>query len=214
LQTSTTVIITAAGLGSRLNLKIPKSLVEINGKSILRRQLEILDEYDDIRIVVGYHADRVIDHVKNIRKDILFVFNHNYVNSTPLNSLYLASRFARKKILYIDGDLLITPKALANITKSGKTNLGITKTYSDHPVCVEIEKRNKESFITKFSRKRMTYEWSGLMYADTNMIIDKSLYVYQIFENYLPLNATFVDVCEIDTQKDLEFAKKWIKRKS
>ena len=213
MQNSTTVVIAAAGLGSRLGLSLPKSLIVIDEKSILCRQLELLKNYDDIRIVVGYHAEQVIKHAQEIRKDILFVFNHNYVDSTPLNSLYLASRYAKEKILYLDGDLLITPESLDCIEKFDVTTLGITKTYSCHPVCVEIKKNEEDIFITKFTREYKEYEWSGLMFTERDKIENRHLYVYQMFEKYLPLKSIIVDVCEVDTMQDLEYAKKWIKEK-
>ena len=113
MSNDTTVIITAAGFGKRLGYNIPKSLVVINGKTIIERQLEILKNFKDIRIVVGFKANEVINQVKKIRKDILFVVNHNYSTTTPLNSLFLASQFAKKNILYIIKCLLTEPLMLS-----------------------------------------------------------------------------------------------------
>ena len=61
-----TVIISCAGVGSRLGLNIPKCLVEINNKSLLEFQLEQLQDVDDIRVVVGYKKDLVIDKIKTM----------------------------------------------------------------------------------------------------------------------------------------------------
>jgi len=213
MQDSTTIIITAAGIGSRLGLNIPKCLVEIEGKTIISRQLELLHEFEDVRIVVGYHAKQVIEHVNRFRKDILFVFNHNFINTTPLNSLYLASKYAKKNILYIDGDLVLTKESIESIIQSGTTSLGIIKQYSSEPVCVETKEKEEKLFITKFTRDKKKYEWAGLMYTETEKIKNKNIYVYQVFEQYMPLKANIVDVCEIDTIHDLEYAKQWIKKK-
>ena len=49
-----TVIISCAGMGTRLGLNIPKCLVEINGKTLLEIQLQQLEDVEDVRIVVGY----------------------------------------------------------------------------------------------------------------------------------------------------------------
>ena len=212
MSNDTTVIITAAGFGKRLGYNIPKSLVSINGKTIIERQLEILKNYKDIRIVVGFKANEVITHVKKIRKDILFVMNHNYGTTTPLNSLFLASRFTKKNILYIDGDLLISKNSIKNIVKTRSTTLGIIKTYSSEPVCTDIIKKKSKQYIIKFTRERREYEWSGLMYTKKENIKNLSTFVYQLFIKNLPLNAIIIDACEVDTKQDLEYAKTWIKK--
>jgi len=212
MSDDTTIIITTAGFGKRLGYNIPKSLVVINGKTIIERQLEILKKFKDIRIVVGYKANEVIDQVKKIRKDVLFVVNHNYSTTTPLNSLFLASQFAKKNILYIDGDLLITKKSIKKIVKSGSTTLGIIKTYTSEPVCTDIIKKKSKYQITQFTREKRKFEWSGLMYTKKENIKNLPKFVYQLFEKNLPLNAIIIDACEIDTIQDLEYAKIWIKK--
>ena len=47
------IIICCAGMGTRLGIGSTKALLEISGKSVITRQLELLKDYDDIRIVVG-----------------------------------------------------------------------------------------------------------------------------------------------------------------
>jgi choline kinase len=214
MSNTKTVVIAAAGLGTRLNLELPKSLIKINGKTILSRQLELLKDFDDIRIVVGYKADEVINHATKIRKDLLFIFNNNYANTTPLNSLYLATHFSRNNIIYIDGDLLLTEQAIKNISEfDDDTVMGISKTYSSQPVCVEIENTRDGNYIKKFTRSYREFEWTGLLHTNKNLIKNEPSFVYQVFEKYLPIKALEVDVCEIDTKLDLEYAKKWIKKR-
>ena len=60
------VVICCAGMGTRLGIGTTKALVKIAGKSIIQRQLEMLDEYDDIRVAVGYQAEKVIKEVKHM----------------------------------------------------------------------------------------------------------------------------------------------------
>ena len=50
-------------LGSRLGFGMPKCLVEVKGHRIFEYQLEALDWADEIRMVVGYHADEVVKQV-------------------------------------------------------------------------------------------------------------------------------------------------------
>ena len=62
-------IIPAAGLGSRLgNLTkdIPKCMIEVNGQTLISRQLEIIEDLNFSRIIIitGHKADLL----KNISK--------------------------------------------------------------------------------------------------------------------------------------------------
>ena len=58
-----TVIISCAGMGKRLGLGIVKCLVDVDGKPLIIRNLELLDDCDDVRVVVGDQAERVIEVV-------------------------------------------------------------------------------------------------------------------------------------------------------
>ena len=54
MKNNVSIVISCAGMGTRLGLGCTKALVEIEGKTLIERQLEILKDYDDIRVVVGY----------------------------------------------------------------------------------------------------------------------------------------------------------------
>ena len=75
MSSSRTIIINAAGIGSRLGMNIPKTLVKINGKPLIYWILNALKKEKNIRIVVGYKAIDLIKYVSKIRKDIIFVNN-------------------------------------------------------------------------------------------------------------------------------------------
>jgi MurNAc alpha-1-phosphate uridylyltransferase len=66
----TKAMIFAAGLGTRFKPwtdKHPKALAVINGKSLLQRNIEYLQQYDITDVVVNVHhfADQIIDAVEN-----------------------------------------------------------------------------------------------------------------------------------------------------
>ena len=67
---NTTVIICCAGMGTRLGIGTTKALIDIEGKPLIIRLLEQLNQYDDIRIVVGFDYERVIKTVQSYRKEI------------------------------------------------------------------------------------------------------------------------------------------------
>ena len=86
------VVISCAGIGSRLGLATTKALVEIEGKSVIARQIEALNMVEDIRIVVGYQAGDVINEVRRYRPDAIFVYNHDYFTTKTGASFYLGAR--------------------------------------------------------------------------------------------------------------------------
>ena len=60
------VVISCAGIGSRLGLGLTKALVQINGRSLISWQLELFKDVEDIRIVIGFQANDIIE--ENIDK--------------------------------------------------------------------------------------------------------------------------------------------------
>ena len=53
-EKNTTIIICCAGMGTRLSIGTTKALVNVAGKTIIHHQLEQLNNFDDIRVVVGF----------------------------------------------------------------------------------------------------------------------------------------------------------------
>ena len=79
-------IILAAGIGSRLG-KIPKSLIKINGLTLIERLINSLNQcgVNNIRVVTGYYALEV--EKKSIELQAQTVFNPEYENGNHQDSL-------------------------------------------------------------------------------------------------------------------------------
>ena len=79
-------IILAAGRGSRLAQHNPhghpKCLMEFGGRSLLSRHLDLLYRLGvrQADLVVGYEADRIIEHIGSLdsRPDVAFHFNPRF----------------------------------------------------------------------------------------------------------------------------------------
>ena len=200
-------IISAAGMGTRLGLNMPKCLLKFSGTTIIQHQLELLKDIEDVRIVVGFMEEDVIKVVKSIRKDVVFVRNPHYQETSNTYSVSLATKGLKHPYIIIDGDLLINKKSFSKFIQSfdGKNSLiGIANASTDDAVYVELDHDDK---VIQFNRnKKNKYEWSGIVCLNNIIINDKDSYVYQILEKHLPLQAKYIECSEIDTADDLNRA--------
>ena len=110
-------IILAAGCGLRLNQhtkEIPKALLDLNGKSILERQISLLREYgvNEIFVVTGYKRE------KYVLKDVEYIFNPRYSETEQLASMMVARSKIFDDILVIFGDILFDSQILQQILAS------------------------------------------------------------------------------------------------
>ena len=110
-------IILAAGCGIRLNQHtkdIPKALLDLNGKSILERQISLLREYgvNEIFVVTGYKRE------KYVLKDIEYIFNPRYSETEQLASMMVARTKIFDDVLVIFGDILFDSQILQQILAS------------------------------------------------------------------------------------------------
>lgn len=88
-------LILAAGLGSRLapiTNDRPKTLVPVNGKPIIFKQIENLHEngITDITIVSGYKADILERAVHELYPEIVFIENIDYTTTNNMYSAFIA----------------------------------------------------------------------------------------------------------------------------
>ncbi len=88
-------IILAAGAGRRLGLDGPKSMIDVGGRSILRRQIDAFASVgvDDFVIVVGYQRERIAEHLAGLPGKFTFVVNERFAETNTVYSLYLARQY-------------------------------------------------------------------------------------------------------------------------
>ena len=119
------VIILAAGQGTRLRPltdHCPKCMVEVNGKSIIERQLDTMHscgiEDKDITIIAGYRNDVLKEKFKDT--EINFIVNEEYENTNMVCSLMCARSLmeAEDDILISYGDIIYNKEVLGKILQS------------------------------------------------------------------------------------------------
>jgi len=203
-------VISAAGLGSRLGLDIPKCLVPIGHRLLIDYQLEVLSDVQDVRIVVGFRESDVMDHVRGIRPDATFVRNPQYMETSTTDSLLLATRDLRNPHLILDGDLLIHPGDFVRFLEhcaEGEDIVCVTPSKTDEAVFVNLDP--SESRVEGFQREaHQPYEWCGIAHIVSARLENSTTWVYQELERYLPLTVHAMQTFEIDTPDDLRRAQR------
>lgn len=124
-------IILAAGRGNRLKEfnpdGRPKCLLEIGGRSLLSRQLQLLSDCGirRVELVVGYEADRIIEHVGVLdrRPEIAFAYNPRFLQGSVISLLTARdSLMAGRDVLVLDADVLLAPGILQSLVDSAHAN--------------------------------------------------------------------------------------------
>ena len=211
MQVSRTVIISCAGMGNRLGLGTTKALVEVEGKPLIMHHLEKLKDESDIRVVVGYQAEKVINVVRKYRKDVVFVFNHNYRETGTGASVALASQYANEYILSLDGDLIIHPDDMKKILECDHEFVSGGIPDTDEPWMLQTYKDDGKEFVSAFSKNIGNYEWNGITQMKSAKIKNGQGHVFQLIEPYLPFPFLELRTREIDTVNDYERAVEWVR---
>lgn len=201
-----TVVISCAGMGTRLGIGSTKALVDICGKPMIIRQLEMLKDVEDVRIVVGYQAEKVIQVAKEFRKDITFCFNYDYRTTGTAASFSKGMLCAKESIVSLDGDLLVNPDDFKAFISDDQEKIGGCIPSTDNPVLMVINDSNE---VVEFSREKGELEWTGLAQVKTNRLVAGDKHFYHMLEPLLPLKSVVIRTREIDTYNDYENAITW-----
>jgi len=130
-------IFLAAGSGIRLDhytKEIPKALVDINGQSILERQINLLKKNNitDIAIVRGYKKE------KFLFEGIEYFYNPDYKDTEQVSSMMVARSKIVGDTIIIFGDILFDEYILKQVLSS-KDDIAIAidleweKAYDERP---------------------------------------------------------------------------------
>jgi len=217
MQVVESAVIAAAGLGSRIGLGMPKCMIEIDGVTILTRLLNAIRPHvATIHLVVGYREDMVIEYCSMHHRDVVLVRNPDYRSTNTAYSFAKGAEHLKGKVVYIDGDLLITPSSLAGFLAAAKSEdilVGVTDAKSENAVYVESEPEGDAVRISGFTRKVPgQFEWANIVSGPSDLLHNASGYVYERLEEHLPLKGYALDLAEVDTAEDLNAAIKFARQ--
>jgi L-glutamine-phosphate cytidylyltransferase len=110
-------IILAAGHGSRmgaLTAHRPKALLEVEGRTLIDRQLDALEHngIDEVTVVSGYLHERLQAH---LGARVHFIENTAFRTTNSLYSLWLAKDHLARGAIVMNSDILVSPELLARL---------------------------------------------------------------------------------------------------
>lgn len=207
MKDNKTIIISCAGMGTRLGAGVPKAIVNVGDKPIIIRQLELLDDFEDVRVVVGFQADKVIEIVQKYRKDVMFCFNNDFRTTGTAASFSKGLINAKEYAVALDGDLLVHPEDLKNFLEKDEELIGGCTPGTDNPVLMTLDDKER---VIEFSREKGSLEWTGLAQIKTARLVSGTKHVYQMLEPLMPIKVMKIRTKEIDTMHDYDNAVRWI----
>lgn len=151
-------IILAAGMGRRLQEAsggLPKSMIMIQGKSILHRQIESCRQVgiEKFVFVLGFKRNEMEAHILEVLtpEQIQIVENKDYATTNTLYSLWMASKHFDDDFIYFNADVLFRSDLLEIIIKPSVNSqlLLETKSCGEEEVKMIINDENKVLEIGK-----------------------------------------------------------------
>jgi hypothetical protein len=198
--------------------KLPKSLYEINGKTVIERQIEQIRrmyENPEIIVVAGFHHASMIEHLRPLRENLSIVINEDWETTGTAASVRIAARVSSNtRLVSIDGDTLITDESLHEVVESGRDAIGVTRISSETPVFVEVSPEMQcISFQRTNPNNLCEWEYMGpTSVSKSGALKLGSGHVFQGLSKQLPVFAIPIDGIEFDTQEEFSRAKDWVAR--
>ncbi|AOR24542.1 sugar phosphate nucleotidyltransferase [Clostridium taeniosporum] len=223
-------ILVAAGMGTRLRPltnTIPKSLIEVNGISLLERQILNLREIgiDEIIVLTGYLHEKFDDLVK--KYDLIKIVNDKYDVYNNIYTMYLAKDYLQDAFV-IDADNYINKNFLPNKRPDNSEYYSACKEnivgewilrYDENNKLQRVDigkegdepsyimsgasywsKKDGKIIAQRIDEKVKCGDFKNLYWDD---IVVENLNDLEVYVNKIGSN----DIFEIDSIKDLEYLK-------
>lgn len=208
-------VIAAAGLGSRLGHGLPKCLVEVEGRKLIDRQLELLGGIEDIRVVVGYMEHAVIEAVSRLNRNVIFVRNPAFRSTTTQDSYAIGAKGLTGQCVFLDADIVFEPRSLHDFlaySERQPVTVGVTAAKTDDAVYALTRRRPDGDGleIVSFARTPAEYEWANIVSAPADSFFRGRGPVFETLQDLLPAAAKEIISYEIDTEHDLHRAKAFV----
>lgn len=226
------VLILAAGRGYRLGELTsdrPKSLLDLNGETILGIQLRILKECgikpEDIFIIVGYKKEKIKELVP---EKINIIENPLFASTNNVYTLYLALKTIKDGFILLNGDVVFPKNFLERLINTTENCLVVDsvkrlgeeemKIRTENNRITEVKKtiQAEESDGEYIGMARFSDEGNRTLFNELSKLIDegKTQEWYEAAFNNMCKNTKIAPLkvkekwVEIDTKEDLDYAKR------
>lgn len=194
-------VILAAGLGSRLKKLTEnntKSMVEVNGISLMERMLRILDtkSLSNIVVVTGYKSEFFINYIKslNINTKLTFINNEIYDKTNNIYSMYLAKdEMIKEDSILLESDLIFDDKMISELLEDNRENLALVAKYECwmDGTCLKINEN--EEILNFISGKEFNFDDADKYFKTINIYkfskeFSKNIY-FPFLEAYMSANG-------------------------
>lgn len=236
-----TFIIAAAGLGTRLkpltNNK-PKSLLEIDNKSILSWQLTMIPKkyINEVIIIIGHEGEQIKNEIANLNLEmkVKFIFNELYKECSCGFSFALTKNTIKGPVIYINSDLIIKENDLVKFLDNQYENsLLVNTNESQHNDFIKGEIKNNHEMIYwpeigygdkgnciivgPFKMTNLTHSIICKEFGKLDEKLKKEISCYGLFskailyQKFYGINIPYENFWEIDTYEDFTNAKTSLK---
>ncbi len=154
------IVIPAAGLGRRMKIYGPKSLVQVNEtQTILSRQLELIDscfKRYEVVLVGGFQHEKLFSKVDS---KVKLVVNEDYEGTNVIHSIGLAlNKISTEKVLLVYGDLVFNKECLS-LPFYKESAIVVSDTMKDEEVGCIVNDSQLENIFYKLPSK-----WAQISY--------------------------------------------------
>jgi len=232
-------LILTAGIGSRLNdltANKPKTLLEINGTTILKRTLNFLSDIGvkDIVILLGYESTlvkKVVESYNDLDLSITYITNDDFRTTNNIHSVSLAQNLLiNEDFILLNGDVIFEKVVLEKIHNDPHDfilSVDNQKALGDEEMKIKV---NQEGKVIEIGKKldyndshgeyigilKIKYPFSTQFFDSINEIINKdgtNVYYESALQNLInkstPIWVSNIETAkwfEIDTNEDYENA--------
>jgi len=186
-ETNMKAVILCAGKGSRIHLDYPKCLIQVDGDSILNRNVRLLKEcgIDDVIVVVGYEYKKITNQL------VSYYYNEEWFETEEFFSLMCARDEFNDKILVLYGNVLLNKNTIKRVMrKKGK----VVALYNDKLFC-GIVKFNRSIIPLLYNREFVYKKYTLPQVIDKLKDMGKDVIRLQVnISNKVHYISTVVDI--------------------
>ena len=224
------IVIFAAGRGSRLGASVPKFIVEVDARPIFLHQLRALSRVPgEIYIVCGYRAALLMQLMladlapdEPARSRLTFIYNDRFTEPQCGSiSRVMAAIPQNRPALFIDGDMLFSAETAECLVKAQETTVALRAEPTADAVMATL---NESDQLQKFERGQDgTGEWANLaIYQPRHLPLLGEVsssgacrHHFEIINELVVRGVTvhthFAEFAEVDDVEDLRLAGQFVR---